>query len=226
MPPTVRQPGRVPLLPPPREYVIPLADGTSLRVTGRELGMLREEYQNAAQVAPPTQPTYAAYAMPIGRSYTRETGRLPARSRYRFPRFHPLFWVGIALALVITAWMTYPSLATWFNTTQDDWHYGRPRTFQTDAFVGHGTTKNPNSHFIAQNLGGRVLVIELPADDPSSARIYIGPTLVGPDRDLAPVTLTFEDVNADGQPDLIIHVGDQKAVLLNQKDGTFKAPKH
>jgi hypothetical protein len=99
---------------------------------------------------------------------------------------------------------------------QDDWHYGRPRTTQYDAVVGHNADSAANpSHFIALNLNRKVIVIELPAGDPAQAHIYLGPTLLGDGQDLTPVTLSFEDRNGDGRPDLNIHIGNQVIVFMN-----------
>lgn len=73
------------------------------------------------------------------------------------------------------------------------------------------------------NLNREVIVIELPGGDPSKAHIYIGPTLLGDGQDLTPVTVSFQNENHDGKPDMLVHVGDQVIVFLN-KDGTFLAP--
>lgn len=66
-------------------------------------------------------------------------------------------------------------------------------------------------------------MIELPGGDASQALTYLGPTLVGDGQELAPVTLSFEDRNSDGKPDLNIHIGDQVIVFLNQ-NGKFVSP--
>ncbi len=79
------------------------------------------------------------------------------------------------------------------------------------------------SHIIALNLNRQVIVIELPGGNPARAQIYIGPTLIGDGpENLVPVTLTFEDRNGDGKPDLNIHIGDQVVVFLN--NGTKFVP--
>jgi hypothetical protein len=121
---------------------------------------------------------------------------------------------------MIIGWVAFNALGSWWQTTQDDWHYGRPRTFQTDAVVGHGDSAANPSHFIAINLNRHVLIIELPGGDTSKARIFNGPILVGPGQDVAPVTLTFQDVNGDGLLDMIVNVQDAHFVFLNSK-GTF-----
>ncbi len=80
------------------------------------------------------------------------------------------------------------------------------------------------SHIIAFNLNRRVVVIEFPAGDGSKAMQYLGPLLFGNGQELTPVTLSFEDRNGDGKPDLNIHVGDTIIVFLN--DGTKFVPTH
>ncbi len=122
---------------------------------------------------------------------------------------------------MILGWFMISALGSWWQVTQDDWHYGRPRTYQTDAFVGQGDSPTNPSHFIAMNLNRHIVVIEMPGGDPSKARIFNGPTLIGPGQDLVPVTLTFKDVNGDGKIDMVINVQDSHFVFLNE-NGTFK----
>ena len=144
---------------------------------------------------------------------TKETTRLPRRQA---PRFSWLFWLGLALLIMLVGFFALSALGSWWQIQQDDWHYGRPRTAQYDAVVGHGgdSAAYP-SHFIALNLDRQIIVIELPAGNPAKAVTYLGPMLVGDGEDLLPVTLSFEDRNGDGKPDLTIHLGDQLIVFLN-----------
>ena len=88
-----------------------------------------------------------------------------------------------------------------------------------DAVVGHDDSPAHPSHFLALNLNRHILVIELPAGDPSKARIYSGPVLLGQGQELTPVTLSFQDVNGDGKPDLLVWVGDTHVVFLNDGGG-------
>jgi hypothetical protein len=108
------------------------------------------------------------------------------------------------------------SLGAWWQGVQDAWHYGMPRTYQMDAVVGHhhDSAAHP-THLIALNLDGQVEVIELAAGDPSAARVYPGPLLTGPHKDEVVVTLSIADVDHDGTPDLIVHVGESEFVLYN-----------
>jgi len=135
-------------------------------------------------------------------------------------RKHWLFFVGIVMLLMLVGWVLVTMLLQWWSVTQDDWHYGRPRTFQIDQRVGHGDTALP-SHFVAMNLNHRVQIIECPAGDCTKAIVYVGAQLIGDGQDLAVVTLTFKDVNGDGKLDMLVHVADQTYVFLNDK-GRFR----
>jgi hypothetical protein len=138
--------------------------------------------------------------------------------------FHWLVFVGIAMFIMIIGWVAFNALGSWWQTTQDDWHYGRPRTFQTDAVVGHNDSSSNPSHFIAVNLNRHVLIVELPGGDATKARIYSGPILIGQGQDLAPITLSFQDVNGDGLLDMIVNVQDAHFVYINS-NGTFHPAK-
>jgi len=147
----------------------------------------------------------------------RTSGLLAPRGRVRF---HWLVFVGLAMFIMIIGWLTFSALSSWWQVTQDDWHYGRPRTYQTDAVVGHNDSSTSPSHFIAMNLNRHVVVIEIPGGDSSKSKIYNGPMLIGPGQDLTPVTLTFKDVNGDGKLDMNVNVKDTHFVFLNS-NGTF-----
>jgi hypothetical protein len=134
-------------------------------------------------------------------------------------RAHPLLLLGLGMILMLVLWTLLTLAVSWWNTTWDDLHYGRPRTFQVDAIVGHNDSPGNPSHFIALNLNGRIEVIEFPGGDASKARIYIGPQLYGSGADLIPVTLSFVDVQGNHQPDLIIHIQGTGLVYINERGG-------
>jgi hypothetical protein len=149
----------------------------------------------------------------------RLSGELEGHSQRR--RWHWLVFVGMALLTMTLGWVVLTNLANWWQVTQDDWHYGRPRTYQVDAVVEHNDSATNPTHFIALNQARHVEVIEFPGGDPSKARIFIGPTLTGQGQDLTPVTLTFKDVNGDGKPDMILNIQDTRFVFINE-NGTFR----
>lgn len=149
-----------------------------------------------------------------------ETRKLPAR---RFTASRLLIIIGVGLMIMLLGFMALSWLGNWWTTTTNDWIYGRPRTYQTDHVVGHNDSPQNPSHFIALNLNRHVLVIEFPGGDASKALTYLGPVLLGDGQDLVPVTLSFEDCNGDGKPDLNVHIGDQVIVFLNA-NGKFVSP--
>ncbi len=151
----------------------------------------------------------------------RTTALLKEPKRIGGRRFHWLVYVGLALIGMVVCWMLLTAFLSWWQVTQDDMRYGRPRTTHYDMAVGHGDSKATPSHFIAINLKRHVQVIECPAGDCSKAHILVGPVLIGPNQDLAPVTLTFKDVNSDGKADIIVNVQDSHFVFIND-NGTFR----
>jgi hypothetical protein len=141
----------------------------------------------------------------------------PLRRVKRGPGQRPFTMVALVLGMLLMALLVFAATAfsSWWRVYQDDLHYGRPRTFQLDAVVGHQDDAGHPTHFIFLNLNRHVEIIELPAGQASHAHIYQGPLLYGPGQDLTPVTAVVRDVNGDGKPDLVIHIQDQQWVLIN-----------
>jgi hypothetical protein len=138
----------------------------------------------------------------------------------RLPLSLPALIIGMAVMAILA--MSLTSFASWWKVHQDDMQYGRPRTFQFDAVVGHNDSPANPTHFILINLNRHVEIIELPGGDSTHARIYSGPVLFGDGQDLTPVTGEVRDVNGDGKPDLIVHIQDQQLIFIN--DGTQFRP--
>jgi hypothetical protein len=145
--------------------------------------------------------------------------RLMRKEATRHPDLR-LFSIIIGMFLMFSLVVLGQMLLGWGQTIWDDIHYGRPRTFQTDAFVGHETGTAP-SHFIALNLHGQIEIIELPGGDPKQAKIYIGPRIYGPGSDLVPVTLRFVDPAHTHRPDMLILFQNAQVVFHNVQ-GTFR----
>lgn len=124
------------------------------------------------------------------------------------------------MMIMILGWVALSAVGSWWQTTLDDWHYGRPRTFQIDAVVGHHDSAQNPSHFMAMNLKRHIIIIEIPGGDVSKSIVYSGPTLLGPGQDLTPVTLSFQDVNHDGKPDMLVNVQGNQFIFLNE-NGSF-----
>jgi len=128
--------------------------------------------------------------------------------------------LGMAAMLVLVVGSSY--FVSWWQLHQNDSTYGRPRTYQVNAVVGHQDSASKPSHFIFMNLNSHVIVIEFPGGDTAHAMIYTGPTLFGDGSDLIPVTGEFRDVNGDSRLDMIVHMQDQTIVFSN--DGTKFRP--
>jgi len=152
------------------------------------------------------------------RAKTPRQTQISARRRVSL-RAHPLLLLGLGMVATLALWTGLFLVISWWNTTWDDLHYGRPRTFQIDAVVGHNDSPGNPSHFIALNLNGRLEVIEFPGGDASKARIYIGPQLYDPGSNLIPVTLSFVDVKSDHHPDMILHIQDTLLMYVNENGG-------
>lgn len=151
-----------------------------------------------------------------------ETER-PSRHAPRL-RVHWLVFVGLTLLVMLAGFVLLSTVGTWWQTTLDDWHYGRPRTFQIDVVVGHNDSPANPTHFIAMNLNRHVVVIECPGGDCTHAIEYNGPVLLGDGQELTPVTLTFRAATGHSKPDMFVHVADQVLAFVN--DGTkFRAAK-
>jgi hypothetical protein len=149
----------------------------------------------------------------------------PRRRRPRArPRLHWMVYVGGALCLMLVGWQALTALGQWVQGKEDDMQYGYPRTYQTDAVVGHQDSEAHPSHFIVLNLRGHIFIYELPGGDGTRTRIYTGPVLYAPGSDQTPVTIQFQDTGGKGLPDLILVVGTERFMYHNTGT-TFVPPK-
>jgi hypothetical protein len=149
----------------------------------------------------------------------RRTEELPRQGR------HPMFYIGICLVIMVAFLTAYTLIPPAIQKWSDDRTYGYPRTFQTDANVGHGGTE----HFLALNNYGTIEVLEIPTNPSplSQPRLYIIVRLSSQGADLVPATLSFPDVNGDGRPDLQVTVldGANPSVWILFNNGTTFVPK-
>jgi hypothetical protein len=140
--------------------------------------------------------------------YTEEIEAVPAKRH-----IHPVAWFGIFLTLLILGWMGLNFVTSWYQGVKNDWTYGTQRHFEIDAVVGHSNDSAAHpSHFTAENNNGQIIVIELPAGDVSKAKIYQIETVPG-NAGNPPVKLSFQDMNGDGKPDMIVEIGDGNAMI-------------
>ncbi len=98
----------------------------------------------------------------------------------------PYFLLGVAIVLVgliFWSWIVVP----WWANVNDQWQYGNARITRFTADVGHGGT----STFIAFDLDGSVMIIEMPGGNIAEAKLYRTANLIGADADHRIVTLSM-----------------------------------
>lgn len=123
------------------------------------------------------------------------------------------------LGMLVVFWLGQMAI-NWCTTAYDDILYGRPRTVQADAFVGHESGQTP-SHFIALNDHGRIEIIEFPGGDPAHSRIFMGPQIWGDNADLVPIHISFvPSATNSKQKDMEISFHNTHVLFHNEK-GTF-----
>ena len=127
-------------------------------------------------------------------------------------RIHPLLWLGVFGIFLILGWFGLSAVISWYQSFQNDLTYGKQRHFEINAVVGHSDSANNPSHFTAENNNGQIIVIELPGNNVSKAKIYQIETVPG-NAGNPPVKLSFQDMNADGKPDMLVMIGDNSATL-------------
>jgi hypothetical protein len=126
-----------------------------------------------------------------------------------------------AIAAVALIFLAVSAIVNWWTVWQDDMTYGRPRTMQLDAWVGHNEQGGQPSHFIAQNINGEVNIYEIPGGDTSKMTVIKGPRLLQKNAELIPIKIRLEDVNADGHVDLVATVDGRPMVWINEA-GKFR----
>jgi hypothetical protein len=142
----------------------------------------------------------------------RDAGEIEPVQVKSHRRVNPLVWLGIFGMLLIFGWFVLNALTTWYQGVQNDWTYGRERHFEINAVVGHSDSTSNPSHFTAENTNGQIIVIELPGGNVNKAKIYQIETVPG-NTGNPPVRLSFQDMNTDGKPDMLVQIGDGSATL-------------
>ena len=179
--------------------------------TTRQIPASQRRTSQAYNGLPPGQMRIRA-----GRNTTTDIPQPQKKAPHR--SMHWLLYVGVGMITALALWLIFSSLLAWGVGKYNDIVYGYPRFFQTDAVVGHNDSPAHPSHFIALNLHGQVIVIELPGGNPTKSYDYVGPTMIANGDDRIPITLTFSDVHHNGKPDMFIHIQDHEFYFCN--DGT------
>jgi hypothetical protein len=148
---------------------------------------------------------------PAREQYTEAVAAVPQRER-QARRLHPLAWVGIFGIFLVSGWIGLNFVTSWYQGVQNDLLYGKERHFEINAVVGHADSATNPSHFTAENNNGQIIVIELPGGNVAKAKIYQIESVPG-NTGNPPVKLAFQDMNADGKPDMLVQIGEGSATL-------------
>lgn len=133
-------------------------------------------------------------------------------------------WWTTALAymlLLVLGYFLLTPVFAWGQRRLDDLRYGLPRTTQLDSFVGHNEAGGEPTHLIAINLHRQISVLELPGGDASQVQVLAGPYLVGGDGDYVVPHIALDDVNGDGNVDLLLQMREEVVVYVNE-NGAFR----
>jgi hypothetical protein len=178
--------------------------------TGRQPRLPTMQPQSPANYAPRTTRTTT-------RNVPRPVSMVKEQPRHRV---HWLLPAGVGMVAMLVLWVLGTMALSWGIQEYNQITYGMPRTYQTDAVVGHGgdSAAHP-SHFIAMNLQHQAVIYEIMASNPSKSITYVVNIGASDPNDLAPVTLRFKDLNGDHKLDMIVDVhvsgGDQLTVFIN-----------
>lgn len=204
----------------PNTTVPDIAEDDSYYTQRRNITSARRYQQPRITMPRQTEQHVDAY----GREEIIQQGNRRLHVHYEKPpkRRHWVVPVGLTIMVMLFLWMLGSWAVTSWQAHQLDATYGNPRTWQVDAVVGHRDSSMHPSHFIFLNLNAHVVIIEIPGGDGAHTIVYTGAEIFGDNAASVPVTGEFRDVTGNGRVDMIVHVGNQSFVYLN--DGTkFKS---
>jgi hypothetical protein len=156
---------------------------------------------------------------PLSRKLPRTLPKRLLSGTRQIEAWHWTVPIGLTMTGTILLLLLLQIAWSWGTEIYDNLHYGMPRTTQVDAYVGQEAGQTP-SHFIAENLHGRVIIIEFPGGNVQQARVIVGPQIAGPNADQVPVLLSFVDRHGNHQPDMLVQFGSMEIWYANEH-GTF-----
>ncbi len=157
----------------------------------------------------------------------RKTANLPDPKKTRvmrerrFDRWTLVICVCLLFIIMVGGWWLFSTIANWWTNWQDDLHYGYPRTYQTDQFVGQGDSPDHPDHFIVVNTHGQVIVIQINPQHPDLDHIYGITTTSDPKT---PVSLNFRPTGNSWAMYVIIGDSTPYSVELVSNGKQFVSP--
>lgn len=122
--------------------------------------------------------------------------------------FLPFLGGATIVLFIVLSWTWF--VIPWWTGIQTQWHYGDAKVSTLTADVGHGGV----SQLLAFDYQGQVTIIEIVGE---KAILYKGDIFIGANRLNRVITLSLQDVNADGKPDVVIQIvgTEGETVLFN-----------
>ncbi len=198
--------------------------GSWMPLDGLDDDLFTSPQLHAVAVAPAIpQPRRNAPALPWRREEaaaqprpTRQMAQAQAPARAeKVVEARSVMMIAGAAVMIVALYAIVSAAVQWTQVKLDDLQYGRPRTMQLDAYVGHNEAGGVPSHFVALNLNRRVTIIEMPGGDSAKINTILGPSLFGQGEDLTPITMSSSDLNGDGLADLSVNVKNEQLLYLN-----------
>lgn len=149
-----------------------------------------------------------------------KSARAASRARRIFG-FGPLATVVTYIVAILAIALLVQQAIIWGQRRIDDVRYGFPRRAHVAGFIGHADEQGTPTHIFTLNIDGQVSALVLPGGNTDNVQVLAGPYLVGQDGPYAVPLPALQDVNEDGQADLLITLRGEIIVYLNE-GGTFR----
>lgn len=153
-----------------------------------------------------------------------EPGTMPSRIP-QFPIAKNLVYrliygvIGILIIFNIIAY--WPSISGIFVHPTSKQSGNTIPAYETTAVIGYANDSAAHpTIFIAENVGGHILIFELPGGDLSKAIVFGGPTIYGSDKNTMQVTITIE-TDTNGKPLMIVSAGGNDVPFTYAGNGKF-----
>jgi hypothetical protein len=130
--------------------------------------------------------------------------------RHQQQRKHPSVYIGSTVVVLVLAWLLTTVGLSWFVTSfVDPGTYGPLHGNVVSGVFGGGDSASQPSKLIGWNNNGQIEIIKVTANDPSKARMIVGPNLIMlnfPDPTNAKIQIQLIDYDHDGHLDVQVNV--------------------